>query len=95
MDANEKEKILFQAKLDSIIGSPNSDTLIQKERHFIRGKIDKINKEINQYETNLAFFSNADESNPLFKNVMDNIEKSKAEIEGWKVRLKMIREAEK
>ena len=94
MDAEEKEKILFQAKLDSIVGSPNKEHLIQKERNFIRGRIDKINKELNQYETNLAFFANADESNPLFKNVMQNIEKSKAEIESWKLRLKMIREVE-
>lgn len=94
MDAGEKERILFQAKLDSIVGSPDKDRLIEKERNFIRGKIDKVNKEINQYETNLAFFANADENNPLFKNVMQNIEKSKSEIESLKARLKMIREVE-
>ena len=95
LDKEEKERVLFQAKLDSILGSSNKEHLLQKERNFIRSKIDNINKEINQYETNLGFFANADENNPLFKNVMKNIEQSKEQIDGWKVRLKMIREAEK
>ncbi|MBN4070997.1 DUF349 domain-containing protein [Crocinitomix catalasitica] len=94
IDKVEKERILFRAKLDSMLGSPNKDHLIQKEQTFIRSRIDKINKELNQYETNLAFFANADESNPLFKNVMQNINNSKSQVEGLKERLKMIRAAD-
>jgi hypothetical protein len=95
MDKSDKEKMLFQAKVDSIMGSPNSDKLAEQEKASIRAKIDSLNKEIIQYENNLAFFSNADDSNPLFRNVMASIEKNKSEIESHKIRLKLIREASK
>jgi predicted DNA-binding protein YlxM (UPF0122 family) len=77
------------------MGSPNSDKLAEQEKASIRAKIDSLNKEIIQYENNLAFFSNADDSNPLFRNVMASIEKNKSEIESHKIRLKLIREASK
>lgn len=87
--------MMFQSKLDSMKGSDKSENLMQQEQLAIRGKIDVLMKEIMQLENNLSFFSNADESNPLFKNVRTNIDKAKAEIEGHKTRLKLIREASK
>lgn len=93
LDKEEKEKMMFQAKLDTIMGSPNKDKMIEQEQRSIRNKIDGLNKEIMQFENNLTFFSNADESNPLFKNVKSNIEKAKEQIEGHKLRLKLIRQA--
>ena len=95
LDKEAKEKMLFQAKLDTMLGSSNSDRLIEQEQMATRAKIDGLNKEILQFENNLSFFSNADDSNPLFKNVMTSIEKAKAEIEGHKLRLKIIRQATK
>lgn len=92
MDKKEKEKVLFQAKIDSLKGSSNSDGLLEKEQRHIRTKIDGLKKDLLQFENNLAFFSNADESNPLFKNVMDSIERTKAEIEAHKAKLKQIRQ---
>lgn len=95
LDKEEKDKMLFQAKLDTMMGSANSDRLIEQEQRAIRSKIDTLNKEINQLENNLGFFANADESNPLFKNVMTNIDKAKGQIEAHKQRLKAIRQATK
>lgn len=95
LSKDEKEKMMFQSKLDSMKGSDKSENLMQQEQLAIRGKIDVLMKEIMQLENNLSFFSNADESNPLFKNVRTNIDKAKAEIEGHKTRLKLIREASK
>lgn len=95
LSKEEKEKMMFQSKLDSMKGSDKSENLMQQEQLAIRGKIDVLMKEIMQLENNLSFFSNANESNPLFKNVRANIDKAKAEIEGHKSRLKLIREASK
>lgn len=95
IDKEEKEKVLFQAKIDSISGSNNKEKLFDQEENNIRLKINSLNKEIIQYENNLSFFSNADEKNPLFKSVNDSIQKNKAEVEGLKLRLKMIRQAVK
>jgi len=94
MDADEKAQMLFGAKLDSLMGGPNQERNLDKERSFIRQKIGKLNAEIAKYETNMAFFANADESNPLFKSVLSSINKTKAEIDGLKAQLKMINVAE-
>jgi hypothetical protein len=91
----EKEKVMFQAKIDSIMTSGNKEKLIDQETSTIRQKIDILNKEILKYETNLGFFSNADAKNPLFKSVNDNIQRNKEEIESLKLRLKLIRQAAK
>jgi hypothetical protein len=91
MDKSEKVKLLFQAKLDSIRTSNNPENQLDKERSFIKNKMSKINAEINKLETNMAFFANADENNPLFKSVNENLASSKAEVETLKEQLKLIR----
>lgn len=95
IDKEEKEKVLFQAKIDAILTSNNKEKLIDQETSSIRQKIDILNKEVLKYENNLSFFSNADEKNPLFKSVNDNIRRNKEEIESLKLRLKLIRQATK
>ena len=92
MDKEEKTKLLFQAKLDSLVGN---DQAMEKEQRAIRKRIDLLNGEILKYENNLGFFANADESNPLFKNVMKDIDRTKAEIDACKAQLKMMRMAKK
>lgn len=92
MDKSEKESILYRAKIESMAASSNSDQLIDKERAYIRSQIDKLNSTLNQYETNLSFFAHVDESNPLFKSANKSIEDTKAEIDSWKNKLKLIRE---
>ena len=94
MDATEKEKMMFEAKLESIRNSHDPENMIDRERGFIRKKIGKLNDEINKFETNMSFFSNADESNPLFKSVMENLTQTKSELEGLKVQLKLLRQLE-
>jgi len=92
MDKDEKQKMLFQSKLDTLVGN---DQLMEKEQQFIRRRIDQLNQDILKYENNLGFFANADESNPLFKNVMKDINQTKSQIDDCKAQLKMIREAKK
>lgn len=95
IDREEKEKVMFQAKIDTILTSNNKERLLEQETSQIRQKIDHLNKEILKYENNLAFFSNADEKNPMFKSVNDNIKRNKDEIESLKTRLKLLRQAAK
>ena len=95
INKEEREKVMFQAKIDSMSSSGNKEKLFDQETGTIRIKIESLNKEVNQYENNLSFFSNANDKNPLFKNVNDNIKRVKDEIEALKLRLKMIRQAAK
>jgi hypothetical protein len=95
INKEEKEKVMFQARIDSISASSDKERLFDHEAGQIRQKIDHLNREIIQYENNLSFFSNADDKNPLFKNVNDNLRRAKEEVETLKVRLKMVRQAAK
>jgi hypothetical protein len=95
INKEEKEKVMFQARIDSISASSDKERLFDHEAGQIRQKIDHLNREIIQYENNLSFFSNADDKNPLFKNVNDNLRRTKEEVETLKLRLKMVRQAAK
>ena len=48
-------------------------------------------KTITQLENNLQFFSNVDESNPLVKDVIKNIDRHKKELDTWKAKLTKIK----
>ena len=54
-----------------------------------------MKKEKNQYETNLAFFANADESNPLLANARKSIAAVQSKVDDFKAQLKLISEMEK
>jgi len=90
MDDAEKEKILFEAKLDSLKASGNPEKLFQQEKEKIRNKINDIVKEVANYENNLGFFANSKGAEALLKGVNGNIEKGKNEIDKLKRRLKLF-----
>jgi len=90
MDEGEKEKILFEAKLDSLKASANPERLFEQEKEKIRNKINDIVKEVANYENNLGFFANSKGAEALLKGVNGNIEKGKTEIEKLKRRLKLF-----
>jgi len=64
---------------------------LNSEQLFVRKKIDEINKEIQQLENNLSFFSNAKSDNPLLLNVRKNIDSYKDEISIWEQKLDYIK----
>ncbi|WP_406684423.1 DUF349 domain-containing protein [Seonamhaeicola sp. MEBiC1930] len=91
MDKNEVEMIKFENKLDSINTSQDNRDL-DNERNFIRKKIDEVKGKINQLENNLQFFTNVDESNPLVKEVHNNIKAHEESLRLWKSKLQKIKE---
>ncbi|OUS00025.1 chromosome segregation protein [Flavobacteriales bacterium 33_180_T64] len=90
MDKTKLEMIKFENKLDSLSNS-NDTRLLDNEQNFIRKRITEIRGEINQLENNMQFFSNVDESNPLVRDVINNIEKQKNGLTIWEEKLKKIR----
>jgi chromosome segregation ATPase len=87
----EVEMIKFENKLENL-SQPDDTRLLDNEHNFIRKKIDEAKGEINQLENNLQFFSNIDETNPLVKNVLKNIEGHKDNLAVWEEKLKKIKE---
>ncbi len=91
MDKAEIEMIKFENKLE-VLSQPDDTRLLDNEHNFIRKKIDEIKGEINQLENNLQFFSNVDESNPLVKDVLKNIENHKDTLSIWEDKYKKIKD---
>ena len=61
------------------------------EQLFLRKKIDETVRDMQQLENNLSFISNATEDNPLVKNVRDGINKYKADLDVWQLKLDYLK----
>jgi len=85
----EAELLKYGNKIQRL-AKVDDDYAIQKERTFIRRKIDESKNEIRQLETNLQFFSNASEDNPLVQDVVKRVESHKASLASWKEKLKKL-----
>ncbi|APD07764.1 uncharacterized protein UJ101_02264 [Flavobacteriaceae bacterium UJ101] len=86
---NISKSELEDVKLDNLISQIIADEdqyRLNEEIHHARKKVQDLDHEIAQLETNLAFFSNAKEDNPLLKNAKDNIAKHKEEHLMWSKR---------
>ena len=91
LDKSEVEMIKFENKLEHL-SQPDDTRLLDNEHHFIRKKIDEVRGELNQLENNLQFFSNIDESNPLVKDVLKNIENHRENLAVWEEKFKKLKE---
>lgn len=87
----DAELLKYQNRLQNLEESDDTQR-IYKEQTFLRKKIDDTKAEIQQLENNLQFFSDANRDNPLVKDVYNNIDKLKEDLEMWKTKLKRIKE---
>jgi hypothetical protein len=90
LEGAEKEKVMFQAKMDTFQASPNSGRLMDKEKTDIRRIIDTIKQENIQFENNLGFFGRSKGADEMKKDFEKKIEKNKEKIEELKRKLKLI-----
>ncbi len=93
INRSEASMMRFKNTVDNYLEEGNTYKL-NGEMSFIRKKIDETVKDIQQLENNMSFFSSASDNNPLFKNVLNNIEKHKRMLEEYKKKLKYIRNLE-
>ena len=85
----ESELLKYGNKIQQL-AKKEDEYAINKERTFIRRKIDESKNEIRQLETNLQFFSNDSEDNPMVKDVIKRVESHKASLATWKEKLKKL-----
>ncbi len=90
LEGSEKDKIMFEAKLETMQSSPDSVRLMSRERAEIKQQIDKLNAEIIQFENNLGFFARSKGADALRKEVETKIEANKNRIQALRNRLKLI-----
>ena len=90
LEGQEKEQVLFQARLDTLQASPIASKLLDKEKMELRRQIDTIKQDISQYENNLGFFANSKGANAMKEEVERKIQNSKRKIEELTRKIKMI-----
>lgn len=94
LDRATREKALFEDKLTTILHTEDPLLSLERERQFIRSKINQLQQELTQYETNKAFFAHTSEEHPLLKEVNQRIVQSTAKLNGFKEQLKQLKVAE-
>ncbi len=90
MKGDEKEKVMFEARIKTLQGSSNAAEMFEKERQAIRNEINTIKQEIIQFENNLGFFANSKGANALKDQVENNIKAEQDKLNALKAMLKMI-----
>ncbi|MBI2257699.1 MAG: DUF349 domain-containing protein [Flavobacteriia bacterium] len=90
LEGDEKEKVLFQAKLDNIKANPEAEKLMKKENFDIKQKIQFLNQEITQFENNLGFFARSKGADQLRKEVESKIQHNRNKIKELQIKLKML-----
>ena len=89
IERDELEEIRFKDKIERLKQSTNHDAIL-KEKKYLKNKIDILQKEVNQYETNMAFFKNSKGTEKLKNQVVSKIEKNQATIKSLRKKLKLI-----
>ncbi len=90
LEGIEKEKVMFQAKMDTFKASPNAGRLMDKEKSDLQRIIQNIKAENIQYENNLGFFGRSKGAEEMKKEVEKKIELNNKKIEELKRKLKLI-----
>jgi hypothetical protein len=90
LEGQEKERVLFQAKLEGHLSSPDKLKLLQAERNDIRKQIDALQKEMLTLENNLGFFARSKGADQLRSDVQKKIDAAQEKIKGLRAKLKLI-----
>ena len=90
LEESEKNKILFQAKLDTMAASSDSKTMYLREKADLRKRIETLEHDIIQYENNLGFFARSKGADLLKKDVEKKIDRARNEISAIRQKIKMI-----
>lgn len=74
---SEKKKLILESKIS--LYKKDSSMLI-KEKDRIKSEIDKINKNLIQYENNISFFKNGNDTERFKSDIVKKIEVSKSKL---------------
>ena len=95
LEGSQKHLLKFRNNVEMLAQSEDSGNMMRKERSVIQDKIKRLQATINQYENNLGFFSNAKNMGGLLKEVEDNLNNAKTELQLLQQKLKMFSEVVK
>lgn len=90
LEQEEMEMLRFNNRMEHL--SDKDENSINKERTYLRKRMEEVKDEIRQLENNIQFFNVSDPENPLFIEVKNNIERHRNELDVLKEKLKTLRE---
>lgn len=90
LDNEEKERILFEARIDTLAASADPAKAYAREKAEIRQQIDRLRSEMLQLENNLGFFARSKGADALRKEVEGKVNAAGKRIEALKRKLKLI-----
>lgn len=90
LEGEEQERVLFQARLDTLKASPNADRALAKERADLFDKMHQLKADILQYENNLGFFARSKGADALRKEVEQKIQAAQRKIDEIQRKIKLL-----
>jgi hypothetical protein len=90
LDGAEKDRVFFQAKMDTMKASPNADKAMAREKADLNEKMNQLKSDILQYENNLGFFAKSKGADALRKEVENKIAAAHRKIEDIKNKIKLL-----
>jgi hypothetical protein len=90
LDSLEKERILFESRMEILAASSDPGKAYAREKTEIRQQIEKLRSEMLLLENNLGFFARSKGADALRKEVEGKIRVAGDRIESLKRRLKLI-----
>lgn len=90
ISSGELRKSRYNAKLESIMDSPNADRVIEKERRFLMGKANQLKENIQLWENNIGFFVKSKNAQLLTAEFNKKIEDARKELSDIEDKLKLF-----
>lgn len=90
MAGSEKDRIMFEAKIETLKASPNASRALSDIKFDLRKEIDKYKKEVALLENNLGFFANSKGADSLKKDVEKKVLRVHEKIASVKEKIKLI-----
>ena len=90
ISANDLRNNRFRNKIDNILNNPNADKIIDKEKNFLKNKLQKLKEDIILWENNLGFFSNSKNAEIITAEFRKKIESAKDEIKDLEYKIRMM-----
>ena len=90
LEGAEQDRMMFQAKMDTMKASPNADKAMAREKADLNEKMNQLKADILQYENNLGFFAKSKGADALRKEVENKIAAAHRKIEDIKNKIKLL-----
>lgn len=92
ISVQEKTKLNFQSKLETLKSGKDGDKALRKEQFQIQSRMNHLKNDILLWENNMEFFAASKNAELMKKEIETKIDKAKAELEQLQQKLLLLRD---